>query len=77
MGSAYSLTSENCQRLVAAGRSSLVPWCGLSSLPEVALEPPGHMAHVPHPPAAGGLPPDGLHTPVVCFSRTNQGCENF
>jgi len=23
------------------------------------------MAHVPHPPGASGLPPDGLHTPVV------------
>jgi hypothetical protein len=27
------------------------------------------MAHVPHPPSASGLPPDGLHTPVVCFQE--------
>jgi hypothetical protein len=27
------------------------------------------MAHVPHPPSASGLPPDGLHTPVVCYQE--------
>lgn len=39
----------------------------LETIPEAAV----HVLKVSHAASAGGLPPDGLHTPVVCkiFSR--------
>jgi len=42
-----------------------VPGGSLCTFSEVALEPARHVAHVPHPSSAGGLAPDGFHTPIV------------
>lgn len=51
------------QDLVGCGSS--LPWGSLSTFSEVALEPPRHMSHVPHPSGSCGLAPNGLHAPVV------------
>jgi len=33
---------------------------------ESSLEPTRNITEIPHPSGTSSLPPDGLHTPVVC-----------
>lgn len=44
----------------------------ISTFSETALEPAWDIAQIPHPSGAGGLPPDGLHTPVDYLPNNNQ-----
>jgi hypothetical protein len=62
--------------LVNTTIKSLNTWLGKEesrcTFSEVVLEPAGKMTQMAHTPSTCGLPPDGLHTPVVCIIHDNQ-----